>query len=398
MIGIRMDWVTLFFFYYFYLIFFDGQCCTLLVSKTLEMPTPVKAIPTLHHQQNILMIQFDYDKELIKRFRELPGAKWSSTLKSWYLPDTVAYRLRFGLVQKPVVGKAIILQIGEVNKPCLQQMEQLLILKNYSRSTCKTYLTEFAQLLYVLKNMPVQEMDYERLKKYFAWCITAQKISANQLHSRINAIKFYFEFILKRNRFTYEIPRPKKPLLLPKVLGEEAVVKLLSAAGNIKHKLLLSLCYGMGLGVSEVCALSIADIDSERMQVNIVAAKGKKDRYVNLPHSILEDLRVYYKTYLPVKYLFEGQFGDKYSIRSAQQVFKDCLKKAGINKEMGIHGLRHSFATHLMENGTDITLIQKMLGHNDIKTTLLYSHVSKKLLSKVESPLDKIKRGGEKKQ
>lgn len=361
------------------------------------MPTPLSAIPALHHQQNILMIKFDYNKELIKRFRELPGAKWSKTLISWYLPDTPAYRTRFGLAQKSVVGQGIILQVAEVNKPALLQMEQLLILKNYSPSTCKTYLTEFAQLLYVLKKMPVQEMDYDRLKKYFAWCITTKKISANQLHSRINAIKFYFEHILKMDRFTYEIPRPKKPLLLPKVLAEEAVVRLLAAAENIKHKLLLSLCYGMGLRVSEVCALRIVDIDSDRMQVNIVAAKGKKDRYVNLPHSILEELRIYYKTYLPRNYLFEGQFGDRYSIRSAQQVFKNCLKKAAINKDMGIHGLRHSFATHLMENGTDITLIQKMLGHNDIKTTLLYTHVSKKSISKVESPLDKIKRAAENK-
>lgn len=362
------------------------------------MSTTITAVPIQHHQQNILMVKFDYNLELVKRFRALPGAKWSNSLKSWYLPDTVAYRTRFGIGQKSAVGKGIISQVDEVNKPALVQMEQLLILKNYSPSTRKTYLVEFAQLLYVLKKVPVQALDYERLKKYFAWCISIHKTSANQLHSRINAIKFYFENILGWDRFTYEIPRPKKPLLLPKVLGEEAVLRLLAAAENMKHKLLLSLCYGMGLRVSEVCALKIVDIDSERMQVNIVAAKGKKDRYVNLPHSILEDLRVYYKSYLPTIYLFEGQFGDRYSIRSAQQVFNTCLKKAAINKDMGIHGLRHSFATHLMENGTDVTLIQKMLGHNDIKTTLLYTHVSKKSISKVESPLDKIKRStGDKK-
>jgi len=156
--------------------------------------------------------------------------------------------------------------------------------------------------------------------------------------------------------------------------------------------LLLSLCYGMGLRVSELCNLKITDIDSSRMQVNIVAGKGKKDRYVNLPHSILVALRFYYKQYKPKVYLFEGQYGGKYSIRSAQQVFKQCMQKANINKDIGIHGLRHSFATHLMENGTDISIIQKMLGHNDIKTTLLYTHVSQKSIAKVESPLDKISR------
>ena len=356
------------------------------------MATPIIATPILHHQKNILMVQFEYSKELIKRISKLPGARWSKTLKSWYLPDTVAYRDQFGVSQKSAVGKAVIQQVDAINKPALKKMEQLLILKNYSDSTRKTYLTEFAQLLYVLKQTPVHSLGYERLRNYFAWCITTNKISPNQLHSRINAIKFYFENILGMDRFTYEIPRPKKPLLLPKVLGEEAVIKLLAAAENTKHKLLLSLCYGMGLRVSEVCALKIIDIDSDRMQVNIVAAKGKKDRYVNLPHSILEDLRTYYISYKPKIFLFEGQYEDKYSIRSAQQVFKKCMQKAAINKSIGIHGLRHSFATHLMENGTDISIIQKMLGHNDIKTTLIYTHVSKKSIAKVESPLDKIKR------
>jgi len=356
------------------------------------MPVTITASPAIHNQKKILVIQFDKDAALIKRFKQLPGSKWSSTLKSWYLPDTVVYRQRFKLLPASPIGKAVYLQIHTVNQPALKSMEELLILKNYSVSTRKTYLVEFAQLLYVLKNNPVNQLSYDRLRKYFVWCLTENNISANQLHSRINAIKFYFEGILKMENFAFEIPRPKKPLLLPKVISEDAVVRLLDAAQNQKHKLLLSLCYGMGLRVSEVCALKITDIDSDRMQVNIVAAKGKKDRYVNLPYSILEHLRAYYIGYKPGVYLFEGQFGDKYSIRSAQQVFKQCLKKAQINKDMGIHGLRHSFATHLMENGTDVSIIQKMLGHNDIKTTLLYTHVSKKLISRVESPLDKINR------
>lgn len=148
----------------------------------------------------------------------------------------------------------------------------------------------------------------------------------------------------------------------------------------------------MGLRVSEICALKVTDVDSERMQVLVEAAKGKKDRYVNLPQSILDEMRDYYKLHKPQKYLFEGNYGSAYSIRSAQQVFKQCLQKAGINKQVGIHSLRHSFATHLIENGTDISIVQKLLGHNDIKTTLRYLHVSKKEIAKVESPLDKLKR------
>lgn len=144
----------------------------------------------------------------------------------------------------------------------------------------------------------------------------------------------------------------------------------------------------MGLRVSEIVNLKITDIDSKTMQVLIERAKGKKDRYVNLRKSILEQLRIYFKDYRPKKYLFGNQYGEPYSIRSAQKVFSSALKKAGINKVVGIHGLRHSYATHLLERGTDISYIQNLLGHNDIKTTLRYTHVSKKSIQNIESPLD----------
>ena len=151
---------------------------------------------------------------------------------------------------------------------------------------------------------------------------------------------------------------------------------------------MLKLCYGMGLRVSEIINLKITDIDSKNMQVFIERAKGKKDRYVNLPESILGQLRSYFVAFKPKIYLFEGQYGDKYSTRSAQQVFSSALQKAKINKVSGIHGLRHSFATHLLEAGTDIKFIQELLGHNDIKTTMRYTHVSEKSLKKIKSPLD----------
>lgn len=153
---------------------------------------------------------------------------------------------------------------------------------------------------------------------------------------------------------------------------------------------MLKLCNGMGLRVSEIVAIKIKDIDSERMQVFIERAKGKKDRYVNLPESILLQMRDYVKEFKPKIYLFEGQFGGMYSVRSAQQVFSDALEKGNTNKTVGIHALRHSFATHLMESGTDVMFIQKLLGHNDIKTTLRYVHVSKKDIKNIKSPLDSM--------
>lgn len=357
------------------------------------MSLPYYAKLVLHKGKPIITVNFAKDAALISRFKKLPGARWSQTLQTWYLPDNEHYRKKFGLLPRSPAGKDVLMQVHEINKPCLAQMEQLLILKNYSASTKKTYLVEFAQLLYILKERSANDLSYADLRKYFAWCLNLKKLSANQVHSRMNAVKFYYEQILKMDKFYEEIPRPKKPFLLPKVLGEKTVIKLLAAADNMKHKLLLSLCYGMGLRVSEICAVKIEDIDSDRMQVSIVAAKGKKDRYVNLPASILIALRAYYVLYKPVVYLFEGQYGGPYSVRSAQKVFKASLAKAGINKDVGIHSLRHSFATHLLEAGTDISLIQKLLGHNDIKTTLIYTHVSNKTVTNIESPLDRIARG-----
>jgi site-specific recombinase XerD len=147
----------------------------------------------------------------------------------------------------------------------------------------------------------------------------------------------------------------------------------------------------MGLRVSEIVGLKITDIDSDRMLVRIGNSKGKKDRYTPLSQMIiLDDLRTYYKEYKPKEYLFEGQYGGQYSIRSVQAVFKTAMNKAKINKTIGIHGLRHSYATHLMETGTDMVFIQKLLGHKDIKTTQIYVKVTNKQLSKVKSPLDDL--------
>lgn len=188
----------------------------------------------------------------------------------------------------------------------------------------------------------------------------------------------------------FDIPRPKKQLILPKTLSVQEIKRLFRVTKNPKHLLMLKLCYGMGLRVSEIVNLKVSDIDSDRMQVLIQRAKGKKDRYVNLPKSVLESLREYYKIYKPKEYLFKGQYGGAYAKRSAQAVFKEAMQKAKINKQIGIHGLRHSYATHLLEMGTDISLIQKLLGHNNLKTTLLYTHVSDKNLAKVKSPLDNL--------
>ena len=196
--------------------------------------------------------------------------------------------------------------------------------------------------------------------------------------------------MLHREKMFIEIPRPKKKEILPKVVSKSDIAKMFSHVDNLKHRVMLKLCYGMGLRVSEVVKLKITDIDSKRMLVHIEAGKGKTDRYVTLPSSVLDDLRNYYRTYRPKTYLFEGQNGGQYSIRSVQAVFKNTMQKAKVNKSVGIHGLRHSYATHLMESGTDMYFIQKLLGHNNIKTTEIYAKVSDRQLGNIKRPLDNL--------
>ena len=343
----------------------------------------------LHHSKPVIFIYFVFEAKLDAQVRKLKGIKWSRTKKAWYVADNQQYRRQFGLDVK-MVGKEALQNIHPCNQHALQTFIETLQLKAYSESTIRTYRNEFAQLLCLLKTVPVDTLDALKLRSYFLYCTETLKLSENTLHSRMNAIKFYFEQVLHRGKMFFEIPRPKKPSLLPKVISAKDIKKLFEATLNVKHNLILKLCYGMGLRVSEVVNIKITDIDSKTMQVFIEKAKGKKDRYANLPESILEQLRAYYKLYKPQKYLFEGLQGEQYSIRSVQQVFKNAMQKARINKTIGIHGLRHSFATHLLENGTDIKFIQELLGHNDIKTTLRYIHVSKQQLKNVKSPLDNL--------
>jgi len=343
-----------------------------------------------HRNKKVIFVHFDYSPSILKNFREkFPSAKWSASKKCWYLPDIDAVRCQIGLSPKTELGKTALTQIHPVNLSALKRMHELLLLKAYSPNTIKTYCTEFSQLLYLLKDTSVDTLTPERLRSYLLYCVTKLKLSENIIHSRMNAIKFYFDQVLQRDKFFFEeIPRPKKKSSLPKVFSKSDIAKIFAQVNNPKHLLMLKLCYGMGLRVSEIVNLKIANIDSGRMLVHIESAKGKKDRYVTLPSSILDDLRNYYLTYRPKIYLFEGQYGGQYSIRSVQMIFKNAMKKAKINKTVGIHGLRHSYATHLLECGTDMSFIQKLLGHNDIKTTAIYAKVSNRQIGNVKSPLD----------
>ncbi|MFO0266562.1 MAG: tyrosine-type recombinase/integrase [Cyclobacteriaceae bacterium] len=345
--------------------------------------------PATHRNQSVIFIRFPFDDNENTRIKKWPDVRWSQTQRAWYVPDTLANRKKLGLLSHS--GKEAYHRIDPINQPALDSLLQTLTLKGYSANTTKVYRQEFIQLLALLDTKPVSTLTVDELKRYFAYCLNHLKLSEHTLHSRINAVKFYFEQVLQRDKFLFRIPRPKKPLLLPKVISEKKILNGLLSVRNLKHKAMLFTAYSAGLRVSEVVMLKVTDIDSDRMQIRVAAAKGKKDRMVTLARATLLILREYVREYKPKKYLFEGQnCGEPYSTRSAQSVFNRVFKKMALPPTISFHSLRHSYATHLLENGTDIRYIQELLGHNDIKTTLRYTHVSNKELGKIESPLDKL--------
>lgn len=376
--------------------------------------------PLWHHEQMIIGIFFAKNTQLNSIIKLLPNAKWTKTHKCWYLPSTneayhalqlavkniaiidnsllktpttVAPNTPQVAIQKqaPMPTSTALVKIHTKNAHVLPNMQQHLQLKAYSTSTIKTYTNEMAQLLYTLKSTPADTLSIQRLKDYLQYCYTTLQLSENTLHSRMNALKFYYEQVLNKERFFWEVPRPKKPYQLPNFFNQDEIVAILKGTVNIKHKAMLMLAYSSGLRVSEVVAIKTYNIDSKRMCIKIEQAKGKKDRMVALSPVLLVMLREYCKVYKPKKegYLFEGQNeGLPYGTRSLQEVLTAAKQRAGILKPGSIHALRHSFATHLVDRGTDVTIIQKIMGHNDLKTTMRYLHTSNKDLLKIISPLD----------
>jgi site-specific recombinase XerD len=216
-----------------------------------------------------------------------------------------------------------------------------------------------------------------------------KKIAPSTANQVFNALRFLYVELYKRPFVVGSLPRPKKPKKLPVTLSQQEVLRILNAVGNEKHKVILTLIYSAGLRIGEAVRLKVADIDSDRGLIHVRNAKGMKDRFTLLSEVMLPMLRDYYKEYRPEEYLFEGSPGRSHiAERSVQNVFARAVKEAGISKDVSVHSLRHSFATHLLEGGTDLRYIQELLGHSSSKTTEIYTHVSKRVLGKIMSPLD----------
>ncbi len=260
-------------------------------------------------------------------------------------------------------------------------------IKRYSLNTARIYISMFEKYLNYFDTADPNQLDQEDIRTYLDHCSRSGK-SSSYLNQAVNAIKFYYELVLEMPGRYYEVERPIQQEKLPKVLSREEIFEMIGTTHNLKHKMILSVLYSTGLRRSELLDLKISDIESDRGLIFVRNGKGKKDRYTLLSESLLSELRNYYTRYKPKIYLFEGLPGEKYSETSVANIVKRSAKKANIRRRVTPHMLRHSFATHLLESGTDLRYIQTLLGHGSPKTTENYTNVATTSFQKIKNPLD----------
>lgn len=338
-----------------------------------------------HRGERRIAVVFKKDKRLIARIKEFEDARWSAKKAVWHLPDTFDNRNIFKIIQH------------HETIPSLEGIEQIskfkqhLASKRYSENTIKTYCEALRSFFVFYRNKPIAEITNEDVIIYNNDFILKNSFSASYQNQIVNSVRLYFGTILETKIEIDKIHRPKTPKLLPNVLSKEEIKAILNAHTNVKHKAMLSMIYSCGLRRSELLNMKFSDIDSKRNIVLIRQGKGRKDRITPLSPKILDLLRDYYVVFKPEKWLFEGQFaGEQYSENSLQAVLKQALKKVQITKPVTLHWLRHSYATHLLESGTDLRYIQELLGHNSSRTTEIYTHVSTKSLQQIKSPFDDL--------
>jgi len=368
---------------------------------------------TLYHlmikNQKMIGIKFSPDRLIQSLIKGLPNPKWSQQYNMAYIENTKAnlgiiFNTFKGVVwinynrfltnkpinthnenfdvawfrnRKPIVGY----------RTCPEAFLLKLELKRYANSTVKTYVSFFELFINYQTDKELNELDEADIR-IFLQSLIQQNRSNSYVNQAINAIKFYYESVLGMpNRF-YEIERPRKESKLPKVISKEEILSIIENTNNIKHRCVVELLYSSGLRRSELLNLKLSDVDSKRMLIRVEDSKGNKDRQTLLSKTMLNDLRIYFKEYRPKTYLFEGRNGMKYSAQSVLKIVTTAAVKARIPVRVTPHILRHSFATHLLESGTDLRQIQVLLGHSSTKTTEIYTHVAINTFESIKNPLD----------
>ncbi len=272
-----------------------------------------------------------------------------------------------------------------------EKIKEELLLRNYSYMTIKSYISCLRSFVKYFHPKHPRDIDNSEIKKYLLYLLTEKKSQASTVNQVFNALRFLYVDLYKKTFVIETLPRPRREKKLPDILNENKIRYLFQNVNNYKHRIMLMLAYASGLRVGELVRIRIEDIDGQRGLIHVRDAKGKKDRYTLLPESLRTYLLTFWKEYrLGMKgWLFPGQTPDKHlSERSIQNVLMRSLKAAEIEKQVSMHTLRHSFATHLPEHGTDLRYIQELPGHQSVRTTEIYTHVSNRYIGKIHSPLD----------
>jgi integrase/recombinase XerD len=364
----------------------------------------IELIPLTLNDEQVISIQFKYNKQIIDIIRLIPGRRWNHKERYWYIPkDKFSLQKFLGCFESDIVIDHSALEDSlnkashaseapseRNDKGLPQEYLEMLIRKRYSPNTIKTYLSYMKSFVEEFNGRKPESIRTSEINTYISKLISTKNISASQQNQRISAIKFYYEKVLGRKRMYFQLSRPKKEKKLPRVLTVEEVERILKHCTNPKHKCILMTLYSGGLRRSELINLKITDIDSDQMLIKITDSKGNKDRHTLLSETLLKLLQDYIKFYKPKYWLFEGQGGGQYSATSIENIMRRALKKAKINKHATPHTLRHSFATHLLEQGINLRYIQELLGHSSTKTTEIYTHVSSRQLSNIKNPLDNL--------
>jgi integrase/recombinase XerD len=393
--------------------------------------------PLFHREMDCLGIFFDKDFEIIGHVKKIPEVKFSYTNKCWYIPDTpgalstIIEALRDKIwvditalknsasanttkepsVSNPaettsdqhtivsttelIIPEVKHYTISDVHKMALEQMRRKLKMKNYSPSTIKTYTEQFKLFLRFFPESHPDELGELEIQHYLLHLIEHKKLSTSAQNQAINAIKFFYEKVMRQERKVYYLDRPLKEKRLPEILSQEEMMRIFEVTSNLKHRLMLMLIYASGLRRSELLNLRVGDVDLDRNLVFIRGGKGKKDRQTVMAQSLAPLVEEYMKHYNPKFWLFEGLNNVRYSATSLTVILKRAARKAGIKKQVRLHMLRHSFATHLLESGTSTRYIQVLLGHESPKTTEIYAQVTRFGIDKIQSPLDQLTQSGQ---
>lgn len=342
--------------------------------------------------ERIIQMDKECKKENLRKYIVTGGNANYFSLKNYFTDQdcqVVTIRLDKDFTDRPH-PKSISLEGKSFDHEIIRNYNEILELRRASESTKRNYLSMFKRFLVFFNGQDIKVLSKDTICKYLLWEIETNQISPATQNQMVNSIKYYYEKILGSPREIYNLPRGAKKQNKPSVLNTDELEKVLSGIPNIKHRCMMVLLFSAGLRRNELLNLKVRDIDFERDIIFIAKGKGGKDRISILSEVCKGFLKDYLAQYKPTDWLFTGQYGEKYSAASVWKIFDRLKKKYNITKQGNVHLLRHTFATRLLESGTDIRYIQSLLGHSSVKTTQIYTHVATNELTRIKSPLDSL--------